>query len=227
MFNRNRRPDRVTGAMSENPLAIEYCSIQGHTGLTVLTFAATTAFNVTLLTYTELFFVVTFSADFSSSIPCPTSELTAPMNFDEFQAFVQNNADIVHGAYPESPDDLAKYEARLGFPLPGSLKWLLSTHGYSRACGIDNLEESIDTTEACRKSIHLPDNVLIINDWNDGGVVYAIDRKEPDAEYEIIWGDATDLHLLADGEPVPEGNSRFPDFAAWVVERVKFKRENG
>ncbi|UOD32047.1 SMI1/KNR4 family protein [Massilia violaceinigra] len=148
------------------------------------------------------------------------------MNLNEFQAFVQNNADIMHGVHPESPDDLANYEARLGFALPVSLKWLLSTHGYSTACGIDNLENSIDTTEACRKSIHLPDNVLIINDWNDGGVVYAIHRQQADAEYEIIWGDATDLYLLAEGKSASADKERFPNFAAWIVDRVEFEREN-
>lgn len=148
------------------------------------------------------------------------------MNFHEFEAFVQSNADLLHGVYPESEGDLAKYEESLGFQLPRSMKWLLSTHGYSMVCGVENLENSIKITEECRKNMHLPENILIINDWNDGGVVFAISNKDPDAEYEIVRGDAADLYQLAKGIPLPEGNERFENFAAWVADRVQFEREN-
>lgn len=110
------------------------------------------------------------------------------MLFREFEAFVQSNIDLLRGVHPELENDLAKYETSLGFSLPKSMKWLLSTHGYSTACGIDNLEDSIKVTEECRASICLPSNILIINDWNDGGVVFAIADGKTDAEYEIVLG---------------------------------------
>lgn len=149
------------------------------------------------------------------------------MNFHEFEAFVQKNADLLHGVYPESAGDLAEYEASIGFRLPRSMKWLLSTHGYSMACGVENLGNSIKITEECRKSMRLPENVLIINDWNDGGVVFAISNEDPDAEYEIVWGDPADLYRLAEGIQLPVGDGRFKNFAAWVADRVQFERENG
>ena len=149
------------------------------------------------------------------------------MDFREFEAFVQDNMDLLQGVHPESADDLAKYEAALGFPLPQSMKWLLSTHGYSMACGVENLDGSVKATEECRKNIHLPKNVLIINDWNDGGVVFAIADAQPEAEYEIVWGDASDLYQLSEGKPMPEGNERFKGFAEWVADRVQFERDNG
>lgn len=149
------------------------------------------------------------------------------MDFREFQAFVQDNLDLLQGVHPESEDELAKHEAALGFPLPKSMKWLLSTHGYSSACGVENLDGSVSTTEECRKNIQLPKNVLIINDWNDGGVVFAIANDEPDSEYEIIWGDAADVHQLSEGKQPHADNERFKGFAEWVIDRVQFERDNG
>jgi hypothetical protein len=149
------------------------------------------------------------------------------MDFREFEAFVQSNLDLLQGVHPESEGELAKYEAALGFPLPKSMKWLLSTHGYSLACGVEDLDGSVRTTEECRKNIQLPKNVLIINDWNDGGVVFAFADEQPDSEYEIIWGDAADLHQLSEGKPVHTGYERFKGFAEWVADRVQFERDNG
>jgi len=149
------------------------------------------------------------------------------MDFREFEAFVQGNLDLLQGVHPESEDELAKYEAALGFPLPKSMKWLLSTHGYSMACGVENLDGSVRITEECRKNIQLPKNVLIINDWNDGGVVFAVAGDQPDAEYEIVWGDAADVHQLSEGKPPHSENERFKGFAEWVADRVQFEKNNG
>ena len=146
------------------------------------------------------------------------------MNMIDFKSFVQSNADLLHGVHPESQESLEKCEAALGFSLPDSMKCLLSTHGYSPACGVDNIEDSVQITLDCRASIHLPKNVLIINDSNDGGVVYAIADETPLAEYATIWGDACDLHDLGEGKPLPENNERFQSFAAWIVDRVQFER---
>jgi hypothetical protein len=148
------------------------------------------------------------------------------MDFHDFQDFVRSNIDLLSGIHPESEADFAEYEAALGFPLPRSMKWLLSTHGYSMACGVENLDGSVRLTTECRESIQLPKNVLIINDWNDGGVVFAVVDEEPDGEYAIVWGDAADLHTLSKGAEIPEGSERFRGFAEWIVDRVQFERDN-
>ncbi len=146
------------------------------------------------------------------------------MTFDEFEIFTRSHAMLLQGVHPDSADDFIRFEAELGFPLPRSLKWLLSTYGYSGACGIDNLADAVELTLACRRQMGLPHNVLLINDWNDGGVVFAIRDDAPDAEYGMVWGDASDLHTLAGGQPLPEGGTRFINFAAWIVDRIQFQQ---
>jgi hypothetical protein len=148
------------------------------------------------------------------------------MDQSKFALFVKSNMDLLEGVHPESHSDLSRYEADLGFPLPPSMKWLLSTHGYSMACGVSNLEDSVKTTVECRRSIALPKDVFIINDWNDGGVIFAIVRDCKDAEYEILWGDAGDLHDYAEGKPMSTGIERFANYPEWVADRVRFEREN-
>ena len=148
------------------------------------------------------------------------------MNQGDFATFVASNIDLMKGVHPEAPEDLARYEAELGFHLPSSMKWLLSTHGYSMACGVSNLEDSVKTTLECRNSISLPKDVLVINDWNDGGVIFAIARECEESEYEIFWGDAGDLYEYADGKPISGSVERFANFPAWVADRVRFEREN-
>ncbi|MFZ6676667.1 hypothetical protein [Undibacterium sp. Tian12W] len=78
----------------------------------------------------------------------------------------------------------------------------------------------------CRKNISLPHNILLINDWSDGGVVFAIADNKPDNEYEIVWTDSSDLYRLIDGQQLPKDISRFDNFSVWVADRVEFEREN-
>lgn len=148
------------------------------------------------------------------------------MKQTEFELYVKSNLDILQGVHPELVSDLDQYESELGFHLPTSMRWLLSVYGYSMACGIENLEDSVKQTLDCRKSISLPHNILLINDWGDGGVVFAIADNKPENDYEIIWADAFALYGLIDGEQLPEDISRFDNFSAWVADRVEFEREN-
>lgn len=148
------------------------------------------------------------------------------MDYRAFESFVNENIDLLQGVHPESSEDLARYETILGFQIPQSMKWLLTTHGYSIACGIENLEGSVKTTIECRKTISLPPQIFIINDWNDGGVVFAIVDERAGAEYEIIWSDASDLYQLIDGQPLQGGVDRYSDFSEWVADRVRFEKEN-
>jgi hypothetical protein len=149
------------------------------------------------------------------------------MDQPEFEALVRSNLDLLQGVHPESEASLDKYEIDLGFPLPSSMRWLLSNYGYSMACGIENLAGSVKQTLDCRKSISLPDNILLINDWNDGGVVFAIAEPVPGNEYQIIWSDSADIYRLIEGTPLPPDASRFQSFGAWVADRIEFERENG
>ncbi|WP_197479654.1 SMI1/KNR4 family protein, partial [Oleiphilus sp. HI0132] len=93
---------------------------------------------------------------------------------EEIKEIVKHNVEWLKGVHPETEEDLVSYESKLGFKLPTSMKWLLNNYGYSTACGVENLEESVIQTVECRDSINLPNNVLIINDWGDGGVVFCI-----------------------------------------------------
>lgn len=148
------------------------------------------------------------------------------MDYQAFESFVNENIDFFQGVHPESNEDLARYEAILGFQIPQSIKWLLTKHGYSMACGIEDLEGSVKTTIECRKTISLPPDIFIINDWNDGGVVFAIVKEKTGAEYEIIWGDVSDLYQLIDGKSLQDGVDRYADFSEWVTDRVRFEKEN-
>ena len=55
------------------------------------------------------------------------------MDYQAFESFVNENIDFFQGVHPESNEDLARYEAILGFQIPQSIKWLLTKHGYSMA----------------------------------------------------------------------------------------------
>lgn len=148
------------------------------------------------------------------------------MNVDEFKSFSEINSDLLDGVRPNSFEEMLRFETALGFPLPNSMKWLLTTKGYSSACGIDNLSESVDTTIACRSTICLPSTVLIINDWNDSGVVFLIVDDADEREYAIYWGDVSELHRLAEGGSVSENTDKFCSYMDWVAYRVDFEREN-
>ena len=122
------------------------------------------------------------------------------MDQQAFESFVNENIDLLKGARPETNDDLDRYGKELGFRLPQSVKWLLATHGYSMACGIENLEDSVKTTSECRKTISLPSNIFIINDWNDGGVVFAIveEMRQVDTTGVVPMAHPIDAMPLAD-----------------------------
>ncbi|WP_231882951.1 hypothetical protein, partial [Oleiphilus sp. HI0132] len=109
--------------------------------------------------------------------------------------------------------------------LPTSMKWLLNNYGYSTACGVENLEESVIQTVECRDSINLPNNVLIINDWGDGGVVFCIADDSADSEYKILITDAGDLQAYCVGEPLPKDIEKYPSFTKWVLSRLEFEKE--
>jgi hypothetical protein len=142
------------------------------------------------------------------------------MDLSTFQSFVQKNAEWFRGVHPESPASLLDAESRLGCMLPESLKWLLSEWGYSAPCGIGALNEAVDATMTSRAVIRLPHHYVIINDWGDGGVVYL------DTQTGVIyWGDAADLHGIADGALPHSDSSTYEDYPAWVLSRLEVEKQ--
>ena len=147
------------------------------------------------------------------------------MNLNEFKEFVALNKKWFDGVHPVTENELSNYEEMLGFMIPDSLKWLLSTFGYSDACGIDSIDESVQQTLGCRNSMNLPNNVLILNDWGDAGIVFCIADNAQDGEYDIIWSDTSELYKLAEGENLSQEVDRFKNYPAWTVNRLEGAKE--
>ena len=143
------------------------------------------------------------------------------MNLDEFKNHVGENSQWFQSDYKESIDSISSIEQKLGFGIPASMSWLLSEYGYTRACGIENLEGSLSSTLECRETINLPSNILLINDWGDGGLVFCIADNRADNDYEILWSDTADIYNLIEGKPLPENIGRYENYAAWVMERLE------
>ncbi len=138
------------------------------------------------------------------------------MNLGEFQAFVGEHIGSYAGVNPETDESLGRAEAKLGCQLPDTLKWLLVFHGYSSACGISSLADAVATTLLCRERLKLPTYYVVLNDWGDAGVVYLDSHTGT-----VTWGDSSDLHALADGGHVPDGNQTYADYPTWTVARME------
>jgi hypothetical protein len=147
------------------------------------------------------------------------------MNTEQFKRFVSENENWFKGVHPETEEDLVTFEQQLGFPLPKSMKWLLSNYGYSTACGIENLEGSVEQTIECRESIKLPHNILLINDWGDGGLVFFVADDSTDTDYEIIWSDTADIYNLIEGKQLHPGVNRYENYPTWVASRLEYEKE--
>ena len=147
------------------------------------------------------------------------------MNTEQFKSLVFENEKRFKGVHQESDEHLSAFEQQLGFRLPNSMKWMLSTYGYSTDCGIENLESSVQKTIQCRASINLPHNILPINDWGDDGIVFCITDDSPDSEYEIIWSDTAGIYNLVYGKPLHDDVSRYENYPAWVVDRLGFEKD--
>jgi hypothetical protein len=81
----------------------------------------------------------------------------------EFRSLVSTNAAWFAGVYPETADSLAAAERQLGVTLPAALVWLLSEYGYSTACGVANLSESVEVTIRWREVIGLPVRFVVLD----------------------------------------------------------------
>jgi hypothetical protein len=123
--------------------------------------------------------------------------------------------------HPETGEELRAAEQALGLSLPESMKWLLSEWGYRRGCGVDSLEDAVEVTLRCRENCGVPSRIVVLNDWQDGGVVW-MDRGEVDTHGEspIYWGGTHNFLRLGTGEPLDDDLDVFADYPAWVQFRL-------
>ena len=144
------------------------------------------------------------------------------MTLDEFQSHVAAHSQVYRGGHPHSAEEFEAFEEILGSSVPMSIRWLLGTHGYSDATGIDNLSESIENTIRCRKSLGLPNEWLLLNDWNDAGVVLLNLNTE-----RICWCGTHNVNRLATGDDLDEDVDWFSNYAEWSVSRFEIATNGG
>ncbi|HLL88460.1 MAG TPA: SMI1/KNR4 family protein [Tepidisphaeraceae bacterium] len=137
------------------------------------------------------------------------------MTLSEFQSFVASHLDQFTGVHPHPTADLDDFERRLGRRLPDSLRWLLGTHGYSQCSGADDLAQTVEQTIACRGSITLPHNWLVVNDWGDAGVVL-LDMVTG----RLCWCSEYDVENVAASRGGQDA-LWFADYPAWTEQQLQ------
>lgn len=144
------------------------------------------------------------------------------MQLDEFKQLVADHQPQYLGVRPHSESELTKMEGKLGFAFPESVRWLLKSHGYGEATGIGSLDESVQTTLACRNTIGLPQRWLILNDWGDAGVVML-----DSATSRVCWCASHDVERIAhDGVPLTTADW-YESFGDWSKSRLEEALEEG
>ena len=155
------------------------------------------------------------------------------MTLTEFQLWVQQNAEWFQGVHPETDVTIAQAEQRIGHLLPSSLTWLLINWGYSTACGVDSLAYSVATTLRLRRSLNLPERYIVLNDWQDVGIVFLdVDmprkgkaQQEVSAhEYCVYWAATHNLERLARHEAMNNDVDTYANFPEWVAARLEFAK---
>jgi hypothetical protein len=100
------------------------------------------------------------------------------------------------------------------------MTWILTEHGYSSVCGVDSLAQSVEATLRCRKNLGLPHHIVILNDWNDAGVVFLDTSAGNGDEMRVYWVGSHNLYRLGEGIEMDGDIDRFPTYAAWVEYRL-------
>lgn len=137
------------------------------------------------------------------------------MTLAEFQSFVASHPTKFAGVQLHAAAGFDEFERKLGHALPDSLRWLLGTHGYSECSGVESLPEAVRQTLACRSSIALPDNWLLLNDWGDAGIVL-LDLPTG----RVCWCGAHNAGNLADGK-IDGDADWFDGYPEWTANRVE------
>jgi hypothetical protein len=148
------------------------------------------------------------------------------MPLEQLKKLVAENPSYFCGVSPETAESIAAAEQPLGHKLPVSMKWLLSQHGYSTACGLDSLDEAVRLTLEHRRTIHLPARYVVLNNWDDAGIVW-MDTLPTSAEGEhpIFWSGAHNYLRLASGDRLGDDVHAYADYGEWVAERLEDARE--
>jgi len=138
------------------------------------------------------------------------------MTFEEFQSHVAAYLDHYRGVRPHSQEELAAFEATLGHAIPLSIRWLLGKHGYAEATGIDSLSESVETTLRFRKNFNLPTEWLVLNDWNDAGIVLINLNSE-----RVVWCATHHVDQITSGDILDDDVEWFQGYAEWTVSQLE------
>lgn len=139
------------------------------------------------------------------------------MTLLEFQRFVADHIDWFRGRLPETESSLREFEQALGVNLPASVKWLLKEQGYWRASGVSSLEEAVRDTVLARAHLDLPMRYIVLDNFDDGGVVLVDTGDETsDGEFALYWIAPEDIG----NPPRLDGNTRYESFGDYVKDRL-------
>jgi hypothetical protein len=108
------------------------------------------------------------------------------------------------------------------------MKWLLSERGYSSASGIDSLNGAIKDTLACRSEWQFPHRYVVLNNWDDAGVVWMdAGSEDENGEYRIFWGSPEDFLTLLLGEERRQKSDidEFVGYPEWTAFEMEQNRE--
>ena len=148
------------------------------------------------------------------------------MTLTSFKAFVASNISFYAGISRETDASIKHAEAALALTLPQSMTWLLIEHGYSFACGVDALDDTVKTTVRCRSKYSLPDGLAILNDWNDAGIVLLDTRKANfNSDCIIYWADSSIISNLHERLQDPKLAQAFAGFAEWSIDRLNTAKD--
>jgi hypothetical protein len=141
------------------------------------------------------------------------------MEFSEFQKFVESHVEWFRGRLPETIESICEFETSLEAKLPESLKWLLITYGYWHGTAVSNLADSVRDTLDARQKCSLPKHFIVLEDWQDGGVLLIDTGKITSAgEPPLYWIGMEDL-----GHPLNlEGGTCYESYGHYVVDQLPY-----
>jgi len=149
-----------------------------------------------------------------------------PVKLTEFHDFVAQHSAWFRGSQRETPASLADAEKTMAVELPDSLKWLLSTWGYSEACGLPSLADTVSATLRCRAKLGLPSRYVILEDRNDAGVVFLDLGASQDRETcPVYWVGTHNFQRLAENTPMDSDCDTFEGFSNWVASELNRLQE--
>lgn len=143
----------------------------------------------------------------------------------EFMMFVREHSDLYEGRILSEPE-VCDIESQLGMRFPSILKWLWANHGASMRSGFDNVSQSVRRTLELRRANRFPEGYLLLNDWNDVGVVVGQQVNLDHApDLRVVWMDSCDLKEFLTTEIPPQGADVFPTYIDWLYKRFEMEED--